>query len=162
MIYRHNQILVNLCNQCFQTYLWPTINFLGGLGIIGMLYVVMTSHHKIPISIIITIFVMVLICLFICWLMFEMGSKSIVYTARILIKVKKWNECKWSRRFFRSCPTIAFRLGEFHVMDRSRGLAFVKFILQRTFTLVVKTRISHQFGSTLTAFIPTVANVNVE
>lgn len=94
------------------------------------------------------------IALVIC-LMLDLGSKSILFTKKLAQKSKHWGGCKWFRKFFRSCPTIAIKVGEFHVMDRNRAPSFIRFILQRTFLLVLKTKLSVEYGKNLTVYLPT-------
>lgn len=82
-----------------------------------------------------------------CSQMLAMGSKSIIISRKILHQIKRSTNCKWSRRFFKSCPEISLSVGEFHKMDRERAPAFIRFILQRTFFLVLRTKFSLGSGS---------------
>ncbi len=153
-IYHQVQVLILLSNKCFQNYIWPPINFIAGLGVIGLMYTIMISNGKIPISGISLMFVMMISTGFVCCLTLDMGSKPMLLSQKILTKTRMFGNCKWSRRFLRSCPKVSLRLGIFHVMDRERVPAFVRFILQRTFALVLKTKLSTGFGTTITVHVP--------
>lgn len=149
--YRRVQILVILTDKCFQSYVWPAIQFYGAIGVIVLLYVLLVLEQVLPISAKLglatfAVGVIVLICL-----MLGMGSKTIIVSCKILQRVKLWNANagnKLSRKFFRSCPTIALRVGEFHKMDSERAPALIRFILQRTFFLVLRTKLSYNYNRT--------------
>lgn len=51
-----------------------------------------------------------------------------------------------------SCDSL--KMGEFHGMDRARGPACIRFILQRTFMLVGKTRLSVFRDNFIESFVP--------
>src|SRR5258705_53403 len=129
MFYRRIQIFVILTDKCFQSYIWPAIQFYGAIGIIVLLYVLIILHPVLPIFAIsgLAIFafgVTVLVCL-----VLGMGSKTIIISRKILQRAKWWNaHCggdKFARKFFRSCPKIALRVGEFHKMDSGRVPALI-------------------------------------
>lgn len=155
-MYRQIQILVILSDQCFQDYLWPIVQFLGGLGIILLFYALLVFHqeiHPFGIFVMCTLTVSVTLC---CCLMLIMGSSSILYSRKILMTLRKEEnvESKWAKRFYRSCPPIALKVGQFHKMDRERVPAFIRFILHRTFVLVLRTRLSLEKGAKVNAFLP--------
>lgn len=72
----------------------------------------------------------------------RMGSGTIRLSTNVLHYAKAWKGCPWSKKFFKSCPPIAIRVGEFHKMDSERAPAYVRFVLQRTLFLVVKTKLN--------------------
>lgn len=59
----------------------------------------------------------------------------------ILLNAKIHSCSLWARKFLKSCPVIAISVGEFHKMDSERVPAFIRFISQRTFFLVLKTKL---------------------
>ncbi len=154
MAYRRIQIFIIVCNQCLQIYFWPVLNFLGGFAIIGMFYSLVLFQKQLPLLGVMGIFVLAMITLLLCCLMFHMGSRSILISKKVLKRVKTLNKCKWSKRFWKSCPTIALMMGAFHRMDRARGPAFIRFILQRTHMLVIKTRLDVNYGGVLEISVP--------
>lgn len=154
MMYRRLQVFVISCNECFQMYLWPTTNFNGGLAIIGLLYTVILFRKELHLLGVTGIYVISLVTLFLCCSMFHGGSRSMLISRKVLRQVKACNQCKWSKRFWKSCPVIAVMMGEFHKMDRGRGPYFIRFILQRTFMLVMKTRLNVGYGGSVEISVP--------
>lgn len=75
-----------------------------------------------------------------------LGSNTIILSTKILSYTKSWNGCPEPCKFFQSCPKISIRVGEFHKMDSERAPAFIRFILQRTFFLVFKTKLTFGGG----------------
>ncbi len=76
------------------------------------------------------------------------------YSSQILAKTKHWNDCLFLKKVFRSCPVVALRVGIFHKMDKGRGLAFIRFILQRTFVLVLQTNVKMNMQDAVTVILP--------
>lgn len=74
-----------------------------------------------------------------------MGRISKIYSVKILKLWNSWNGCKYARTFSRSCKPIVLKIGDFHCMDRQRAPLFLRFVTQRTFALVMKTKMSHDF-----------------
>lgn len=74
--------------------------------------------------------------------MLRMGSGTIRFSTNVLHYAKLWKGCPWSKKFFKSCPPITIRVGEFHKMDNERAPAYVRFVLQRTLFLVVRTKLN--------------------
>lgn len=155
MLYRRVQVLAILSNQCCQMYIWPAINFFGGLLAILLLYSLLILKTRIPVLGFICIGFLAVAIMVVCCGMLDLGSRPILICRKILRKTKQVKSRKWSQKFFRSCPVIMLRIGEFHTMDRSRISAFIRFILQRTFLLVVRTKVSVGFGKDIVIFMPT-------
>lgn len=142
-IYRETQILVILSNKAFQGYLWPVIQFYGGIFLIGLLYLLILF-----ISLLGTFGVSVIVMTIfatgaICCSMLGLGRQTIILSNKFLRHAKSLSGCAEQRKFFQSCPTIALRVGEFHKMDSERIPFFIRFILQRTFFFVLKTKLSY-------------------
>lgn len=142
MIYRRIQILVILSNNCFQTYIWPLIQFVGGMMLISVLYGLLVFHGRMPMIVTLCISLTIMSATFTICVILDLASRPILISGKIKQKLKSLGKCKWSQKFFRSCPKIALRVGNFHQMDRGRGPAFIRFVLQRTFFLVIKTKMS--------------------
>ncbi len=143
--YRKIQVLVILCDKCFQSYIWPEVQFYGAILLISVLYVLIVLHQQLPQSGVWLLLLFLLsVALLIC-LVLRTGSKSIGLSRSVLqgVAVRPANEKDgWSKRFFKSCPTIAIRVGEFHKMDSERAPSFIRFVLQRTFFFVLKTKMN--------------------
>ncbi len=87
-----------------------------------------------------SIFVLALVTTLVCCAMFHIGSRSVLTSRNVRQRLNGFDKCNWSKSFWKSCPVIALLMGMFHKMDRERGPAFIKFVLQRTFLLVLKTK----------------------
>lgn len=141
MLYRREQILVILSDQCFQSYIWPVNQFYGGILLISLLYSLLVFQHQLPFSGVILIGLFFLSLTFICCSTLHMGNNLRTAATKILLNLKKRSDSRWARKFLKSCPIIAIRVGEFHKMDRERVPSFIRFIMQRTFLLVLKTKL---------------------
>ncbi len=141
-LYRQVQVLMILCNKSFQTYLWPSFEFYGAIGLITLMYsLIMFQRHLGNFGVVIFGMFTVGIAA-ICCSVLAMGSKAILLSTKVIHNVKLRKDCCWSRKFFLSCPTISIRVGKFHKIDSARVPAFIRFVLQRTFFLVLKTKLS--------------------
>lgn len=154
MHYRQIQVFTILSNQCLQTYIFPAVQFLGGMLIILMLSGLLLFQTRIPTFGIVSICFLIVAMLLINCVMMDLGSRSILISKKVLQETKKMKGCKWSQRFFKSCPFIALRIGEFHKMDRERVASFIRFILQRTFLIVLRTKLSKGFGKNTIILLP--------
>lgn len=132
-LYRQIQVFTILSNQCFQICLWPFIQFVSGSMVISVFYGLLIFHNRMPLLVSASLCVMVLAMMILCCSMLDLWSQLVFITSKILPAGKNSNDCKWSRRFVKSCPEIATKVGNFHKMDRERVPAFIRFILQRTF-----------------------------
>ncbi len=140
MSYRGLQIFLVICNEAYQTYVWPLLQFVGScVGIIG-LYFLLEYGTILPIGLVFIITACFVLLVGVAFLILDAGSRPILLSSNILRKVKYNYEYNWSRKFWRSCKPISLNVGPFHKMDRSRGPAFFRFILQRTFFLSVQSR----------------------
>lgn len=140
--YRQTQLLVNLANYCFQSHFWPTIEFIGGVVLITLSYVFLLFHSLFPLWGIFCLCSFDLAGLIILCAMLHMGSNLRLISMRILKPSKRWYQCKITRKYFRSCNVVQLCVGGFHKMDRGRCPSFVRFVVQRTFLLVFKTKLS--------------------
>lgn len=152
--YRENQLTVNLSNYCFQSLLWPAAEFIGGVLLINLLYVFIICHSVFSLPGIFCLCLIIVIVLTIECLMLNMGSKLRLVSMKILRRSKCWNGCKFLRKSFRSCRPIEVCVGDFHKMDRGRGPSFIRFVVQRTFALVFKTKLSVDYGSKFVVYFP--------
>lgn len=154
IFYRIIQLFAIVSNQCFQTYMWPAIQFIGGMLIIAILYCLLVFKRSLPLVGIICLMFLMVSMILVCCMMLDLGSRPMLISGKIVQQAKKTYRCRWSRKFFKSCPVIALRIGEFHKMDRQRVSAFVRFILQRTFFLVLKTKLGIGFGNDVVIRMP--------
>lgn len=152
--YREIQILVALSNQCFQDYIWPVFEFLGAVGSIIFLYSLVVVQDQLPFYAIGLVFMFFVAITCICCYMMEMCSSFIQISVMVLNNAKKLKRDKWSRVFFQSCPPIALKVASFHKIDKQRVSSWIKFILQRTFFLVLKTRLSINAGANIIVELP--------
>ncbi len=144
IFYRKVQILVLICDKCFQSYVWPIIQFYGALILINLLYVLIMFHQQLPQSGVVALVLLFVSGTSIICLILRTGSRSISISRKVLQRVTVWsehNQDKWAKRFFKSCSKIAIRVGSFHKMDSERAPSFIRFILQRTFFFVLKTKL---------------------
>ncbi len=141
--YRKFQVFALVLNECFRTNFWPTFQIIGAMLCIGLLYTLLIYRTLITLSVKITILLLLLAALcFNCFLL-DFGSKSLIISTRILRRGKaglEHDDRKWLSKFVKSCSPIVVRVGSIHEMDRERWPCFVRFILQRTFFLVVKSK----------------------
>lgn len=146
MLYRRVQILVILSNNCFQAYLWPAIQFYSGMGLISFLYISILFEQQLGKSGIAIVFMVIIGAAATCTFMLGLGSRTLKHSTKILQYYKSWNEHPWTRKFFRSCRPIAICVGGFHKMDSERVPSFIRFVLQRTFFLVLRTKLKFGCG----------------
>ncbi len=158
MFYRQIQIFAILSNQCFQTHIWPAIQFIGGTLLIAMLCCLLLFQTRLPAIGIVFICLIIATMVLVRCLMLDLGSRPILISKKVCRQANQLSGCKWSQKFFKSCPVIALGMGEFHKMDRARVGAFIRFILQRTFFLVMRTKLSKGFGTNMVAHVPSVPN----
>lgn len=143
MCYRRLQIIMSLCDECFQQRVWPFLQFAGCLASICFLYTLIVFDNQLEKVFIVIVTLVLIATVSTCILILEMGSRPLKLSSGrngILIKLKGWNNDSWFKRFLKSCQPIAIRIGPFHKMDKERSPAFIKFILQRTIFLVVQTK----------------------
>lgn len=141
--YRKIQILVILANECFKNEFWAAVQFLGAVMSIGLAYTFI-SYHKM-FSLLIQTLIILLLCLIlgtVCFIL-HLGSNSLLISTKITNSVKlaiPRSHAKWGRKFNKSCPVVALKIGPFHSMDRKRGPALLRFVIQRTIFLVVNSK----------------------
>ncbi len=141
LVYRQLQIFVIICNDCYQRLFWPAFEFLGAMEIMALMYaLIMFSEVFSVLSIAILITCLIMTTCFYC-IVLDMGSQSRLISGRILAvaQTNLKSEIR-TRKCFKSCKPIALKVGSFHEMDRQRFPNVMRFILQRTIFLVLKTK----------------------
>ncbi len=139
-MYRKMQLLVKLCNSSFQTYVWTSYEFVGAAITISTVYLIIVFEHKLkPVAILLLISCAILTLAVVCGTL-DMACKPVKYSKTFLEKSYLIMWSLESTKFLRSCPYIAFKIGSFHEIDRERVPTFFRFVLQRTFFLVAKSR----------------------
>lgn len=152
--YRQSQLLVNLSNYCFQDLFWPNMEFAGSVVIIALFYIVLICHSLLPLFALFSLCSIAVTILLMCCLMFQMGSNLKLTSAKILKRSKCGNISKQTRKIFRTCRPVEVCVGSFHKMDQGRCPSFIRFVVQRTFFLVFKTKLSTQFCNNIVVRIP--------
>ncbi len=140
--YRQIQVFVILVNECLQTHFWPVVEFIGAVVSIGLAYTFIRYHGLFNIYVqgslaAASISVFLLLCV-----MFDVGSQSLLISSKIIrwstSAVGRDKTSKLFRKFAKSCPPVVLKVGNFHRIDRQRGPALIRFIVQRTVFLLLK------------------------
>lgn len=158
--YRQLQIFTGLCNECFQMQAWPAYQFCGGLVTIAMLYSLLLFNDILHGAVIGFLATNIIMFTFVNCFILDARSRPMLASKKFLKKMFRSNkhrkclEGRVSHRFLKSCSLIVFRMGIFHKMDRQRGPSYIKFILQRTFFLVVQTKLGGEFWRNVEATLP--------
>lgn len=149
-MFRELQIIILLNNLCFQTYVFPAVQFCGGFVVITSLYSLVVLKDQLPNIWVVLLLTFAIVLTGSCSLILDMGGKPMKYTSKIISTLRKHGEDSWSRRFYRSCPQLALKVDPFHKLDEQRTPSFIRFILQRTAFFVMKTNVaSHNFNSVI-------------
>lgn len=143
--YRQIQLFVILCNKCYKIYLWPVVEFVSASGSITLLYTLLVLDSVLSglIKIAIVSFIAAIFCSTFTPLF--VGNHSLQLSKVVIAKLKHnqfliQNDRACIRKFSKSCAPIALKVGGFHEMDKERTPNLMRFILQRTFFLVFKTK----------------------
>ncbi len=72
--YRQSYLLVNLANYCFQSHFWPTIEFMGGVSLITILYVLLMFHSLLPFFGVLCVGSLAVVIFIVCWSMLHKGG----------------------------------------------------------------------------------------
>lgn len=143
MHYRQVQIFTILVNECFSTYFWPGFQFIGASASVGLAFVFIVFRNVLSIFIQTSLILIALFILSVICFVFDMGSRPMPLSSKILAGTRLLiggKECKWFSKFTKSCPCIALKVGQFHKIDRKRVPSIIRFVLQRTVFLVLKSR----------------------
>ncbi len=128
--------------------------FIGGSVLITLLYVLLVYYNQLPFIVVAGLSLVILAVTLACCLLLNMGSMSILISGKILKELRSWNECKYTRKFVRSCKPIEVKIGDFHKKDRQRAPTFIRYVTQRAFAFVVKTKMSPYFENDLVFTLP--------
>lgn len=145
LCYSQVQLFAILCNECYQMYVWPAMEFVGATGIIALLYTLLILDNVLSRVIkLVLVIDIVVICCATC-IPLSVGNHALQLSKVIVIKLQrtkfvKQDNSKWIGKFIKSCAPITLKVGSFHKMDRVRTPNLMRFILQRTFFLVFKTK----------------------
>ncbi len=142
--YRQMQLFAMITNQCFQMQIFQVFEIMGVTASIVLSYALITFDRVIPHFAKIGMLIILCTVLVVCSFTIDAGSRSRMLSFRVLGTAKycsrKCGTHKWSQKFFKSCNPITMKIGTFHEMDRERVPSLIRFILQRTFFLVWKTK----------------------
>ncbi len=137
--YRQVQIFVKLTNICFSRNVLPVFQFNGALLLITFLYSTIEFGKYLPIWTTVLLGLCSLLLITLVWVVLDQGSQPVLQSSKVLKNWKRYNvscNCRWTRKFIRSCPKVVLRMGSFHAVDQSRAPNLMRFVLQRTFFLV--------------------------
>lgn len=124
-LYREIQVFTLICNGAFENYVWGVTQFIGGSGVIPLLYGLVTLHENMCAWMLATWILFTVITVVYTGLTFHVGCQPVNLSEKLLgLFNRRRRKCEWSQKFFRSCTVIAMRTGEFHELDRKRGRDF--------------------------------------
>jgi len=114
-----------------------------GMIIAGM-YTATVSNGKLhPILYFVSVFLSMFVIVFI-YIVTEVASKGTHLSKGTLTSLKKWNIKRETSQYFKkvikSIHPVKIHMGPFHVVDKGRAPALLRFCLQRTAFLVFKSR----------------------
>lgn len=136
--FRQIQILVIVANTCFQHFLWPSVMFYGATVLIALMFPLLAYGTQLsPLFQIVFAWFWLLMGGVTCCLL-DQCSDLVVTSKKLLKAVRRWESKSFFRKFFRSCPPMALKVGELHIVDKGRVVAYIRFVLQRTAFLVMK------------------------
>lgn len=136
--YRQMQILVIVSNQCFQRQLWPAVMFCGAFSLISLLYPLLASGPDMSTMLLLGFATFALIIGSVSCMLLDQCTNAVVVSKKIISSARQWRSTGSIKKFLKSCPVIALKVGELHTMDKGRVTAYIRFILQRTAFFVVK------------------------
>ncbi len=140
--YRQIQIVTILVNDCLQMYFWPVVELYGSLTAIVVAYSFVRYHNLFNVFYQMSIIVMLFIELISIYFIFDVASQSLPLSSKIIVRPKllpgKNEQNVLFRKFGKSCRPIVLKVGAFHKIDRQRGPGLMRFILQRTVFLLLK------------------------
>lgn len=134
------QIFLRLTNLCFQTYILRVIQFNGATLLIAILYLKIMFRQNFHTTFGLSLTSILLAAIILTIL--DMGSQPILKSSKLLENWKLCNQgcnCRWARKFLRTCPKVVLSVGSFYALDRKRAPNLMRFVLQRTFFLVKST-----------------------
>jgi len=160
--YRQCQVFNNLINKVSQFTALPQAQIAGSSIIIGSLYTTVISNGRIPTIVYIGSVFFTVETVFYVFLLFDLASTGLIASKSFLRSLRKWPYSRNSlfRRYIKSLQPLRIYTGPFHVVDKGRAPALLRFCLQRTIFLVVKTRTG--WFRKLIAFSFMKANISIQ
>jgi len=138
--YRQLQLLVIFINHCMQQMLWPTVQFCGAVAIIATGYAVIVFSSHMTTSMLAGLLSINIISAVFCTCKLEFGSMPRQISIKMINSWAQWGNIKYCKKFVKSCKPLSIQVGPFHIMDRNRAPALIRFCMQRTIFLVVQSR----------------------
>ncbi len=125
-------------------YLWPVLEFVGATIIISLLHGLLVLNNALSSVIKLgLVFYLAVIC-YAAFIPLSLGNNSLQLPKLGMAKLKHPKFIRgnngWMRKFVRSCGPISLKFDSFHEMDKIRSFNLMRFILQRAFFLVFKTK----------------------
>jgi len=141
--FKTHQVFTALLNSFCKLYILPAIQINCTFFSIAGMYVALVSTQDIPPTLYFITVMMGIGTKLFGLLLLDFTSKGLVCSKGFLLDLKKsplFIKSPLFRRYVRCLPILKIYMGPFHPVDRSRAPAFLKFCLQRTIFLVVKSR----------------------
>lgn len=140
--YSQIQVFAILINQCLQTYFWPVLEFLGAVVSIGLAYTFTRFHKLLNIYVQLSIVAALTMSMLLISVIFYVGSQPLLLSSKFLnssdLVEEKLSQRILLRKIVKSYSPIVLKVGHFHKIDQMRGPTLIRFILQRTVFLLLK------------------------
>ncbi len=140
--YRQIQVFTILVNDCLQTYFWPVAEFYGTVISIGLAYVLIRYHTFFNIYVQGSVAAALLTTMIMLCVIFDVGSQPLPISSKIIrfssYDLGKTNPSTYFRKIVKSYQPVVLKVGHFHNIDRKRGPSLMRYILQRTVFLLLK------------------------
>ncbi|CAL8147195.1 unnamed protein product [Orchesella dallaii] len=144
LLYRKCQLFTKVLNLYSQPFILPLIHCLGSAVTITCLYSTIMSDKNVPK--ILTLLSTTIMIINVCFVLkvLDIASKGLLCSKGFLRNFGKLPGYRDDifRRYRKSLPPLHMNTGPFHVVDRGRAPALIKFCLQRTAFLVFKSTAS--------------------
>jgi len=123
------------------------IQFFGALVCNGLFYTLLSYKNLLSNFMYASSLFFSLSLLFSKCILSDIGSRSLIISSQIIrssnSRINVFHR-KEFQKFSKSCPLILLKVGSFHYIDRQRVPHLLRFVLQRTFFLVVRTNVRHK------------------
>lgn len=128
-------------NKSMQAYMLPAYQLTGVGMIIALLFTVLSSDVNLPVWLYAFVASLCFQCVCFNFAMMDLCSRCLLLSKSFLSAMRKpANGSKEMKKYLASMRPLRIYLGPFHIVDRSRGPITLRFCLQRTFFLVVKSK----------------------
>ncbi len=141
--YRKLHIIATVCNNTFQTYIWPLTHYGVALSTIFSSYVLLFFKNSLPAFVCLELALTTSGGLVLEGILLELGSEPYSLSRKCVASFRNTQGSgPWLRKFVRSCQPIVLRVGFYTRVDKSIYLNLVRFVQQRLSMLIVYTRLN--------------------